>query len=99
MELLQKLNSQNFKRGMTKRIAILLGMNFKTPLGGIIMSSIDKATVYMVLGISFIVGGCIFTGLVLNYLEKSSAIKAGLIQELRTDNGVTRVIWVKDTND
>lgn len=90
---------------MTKRIAILLGMirlkkmNFKTPLGGIIMSSIDKATVYMVLGISFMVGGCIFTGLVLNYLEKSSAIKAGLIQELRTDNGVTKVIWVKDKND
>lgn len=99
MELLQKLNSQNFKRGMTKRITILLGMNFKTPLGGIIMSSVDKATVYMVLGISFMVGGCIFTSLVLNYLEKSSAIKAGLIQELRTENDVTRVIWVKDKND
>ena len=63
------------------------------------MSSIDKATVYMVLGMSFIIGGCIFTGLVLNYLEKSSAIQAGLIQELRTENDVTRVIWVKDKND
>lgn len=63
------------------------------------MSSFDKATVYMVLGISFTIGILLITGEVLDYLEKSSAIKAGLIQELRTQDGVTRVIWVKDKND
>lgn len=63
------------------------------------MNGDDKVIAYTTLGISFTIGICVLASSVLNYLEKSSAIKAGLIQELRTDNGVTRVIWVKDKND
>jgi hypothetical protein len=66
------------------------------------MNRDDKPLVYMTfmtLGISFMLGVCLIAHAVLDYLEKSSAIKAGLIQELRTDDGVTRVIWVKGKND
>lgn len=63
------------------------------------MNSEDKLIVYVTLCISFTIGILLITDAVLDYLEKSSAIKAGLIQELKTCDGVTRVIWVKDKND
>ena len=60
------------------------------------MESYDKAGVHIVL--CFVISGFLFiaTFAVLNYLETICAIKSGLVQELRTENGVTAVIWVKD---
>ena len=60
------------------------------------MESYDKAGVYIVLGLAIIGSILIATIVVLNHLETTCAIKAGLVQELRSEGGVTKVIWVKD---
>lgn len=63
------------------------------------MNSDDKVPVYIILGITFTVGLCAFTNLVLDYIATTTAIQAGLVQELKTENDVTRVIWVKDNQN
>ena len=60
------------------------------------MNSDDKVPVYIILGITFTLGLCMFTSLILDHIRITTAIQAGLVQELKTDDGVTKVIWVKD---
>jgi len=60
------------------------------------MNSDDKVPVYIILGITFTLGLCAFTYAILDHIETTTAIQAGLFQELRTEDGVTKVIWVKD---
>ena len=63
------------------------------------MNSEDKVPVYIILGITFTLGLCAFTYAILDHIETTTAIQAGLVQELKTDDGVTRVLWVKGKND
>lgn len=60
------------------------------------MNSDDKGFVYVILGLALTIGLCTITYMVLSHIETTCAIKAGLAQELKTERGVTRVIWVKD---
>lgn len=60
------------------------------------MESYDKVPVYIILGITFTLGLCTFTSLILDHIATTTAIQAGLVQELKTEDGTTRVIWVKD---
>ena len=55
----------------------------------------DKGPVYLSLGLALTVALCTITYMVLNHIETTSAIKAGLVQELKSEEGIVRVIWVK----
>ena len=60
------------------------------------MESYDKAGVYIVLGLAITGSILIMTSIVLDHIATTTAIQAGLVQELRTEDGVTKAIWVKD---
>lgn len=59
------------------------------------MNNDDKGPVYLFLGLALTVGLCSITYMVLNHIEITCAIKAGLVQELKSEEGVVKVIWVK----
>ena len=64
------------------------------------MNSDDKGFVYVILGLALIIGLCTITYMILNHIETTCAIKAGLVQELKSEEGVVKVIWVKgEQND